>query len=272
MLFMCGLPGHGHLELIDLELEEDFVAVKNPQNLSLPRKFSYLEAAALALGLESIISYVKEPALHNRALHVKERLQEFLSQRESFVAVSEGSNEPEQWKNFEDLVSTACAQGTALQITYRSARTDSLSERVIFPKTLYRERGHAYTIAYCEEAMELRHFRIDRIMNAKPSSSQPSHSLTSQSGEKTQIIAWIAPRNRFFVEENPGIIQSISEADPLSDSPVGPGGLLVHFLIDDCSWLKRSLLELPDPVQIVEPAWFIEEFDAHIDAILDLYR
>ena len=41
MLFMCGLPGYSHLELIDLEIDEDYVSVRNAQNLGRPRQLSF---------------------------------------------------------------------------------------------------------------------------------------------------------------------------------------------------------------------------------------
>ena len=54
-LWMCGLPGYTHLELMDLSFESGFVTIHNAQTLSNPRSLNSEETIALLLGLDLVI-------------------------------------------------------------------------------------------------------------------------------------------------------------------------------------------------------------------------
>ncbi|NBV95903.1 MAG: hypothetical protein EBR90_03835, partial [Actinobacteria bacterium] len=52
--FMCGLPGYTPYELIELQVCDGYVTVREPQVLDKPRSFSASEQLALSLGLQMI--------------------------------------------------------------------------------------------------------------------------------------------------------------------------------------------------------------------------
>ena len=263
MLFMCGLPGYTHSELIDLEIYEEYVAVRNPQNLERPRNFSYSEVVALSLGLDSLRSQIADQGLIERAERLRTRLAQFLGQESSIATVLSTES---TFTDIDLMIADAIKRGTGIEIEYRSARTDSLSTRTIFPESAYRERGHLYTIAFCQKVRELRHFRNDRIVSATP--IHESAKILKESAATTQdgnweVIARLAPQNRFFVEENPSIITSVKEENV---------HLLVTFRIADQQWLVRNLISLPGAVEILSPSAFHDLLNSKIDAILELYR
>ena len=66
------------------------------------------------------------------------------------------------------LVREALDSTGRLAISYYSASTDRVSERVILPRRLFAFRGHWYVDAWCESAGDLRRFRVDRIASAVP--------------------------------------------------------------------------------------------------------
>ena len=55
-LWMCGLPGYTHLELMNLNFESGFVTIANAETLSKPRRITFQEGVALLLGLDLIAS------------------------------------------------------------------------------------------------------------------------------------------------------------------------------------------------------------------------
>ena len=222
MLFMCGLPGYSHSELIDLEIDLNYVAVRNPQNLDKPRRFTVTEVYALLLGLD------------------------------------------EQ----EKILIQAVQLSLGVRIRYRSAKSDSETERTIYPHSFYKERDYIYFVAFCETVQEIRHFRSDRIMMAKlvdNSHTKNIEGLRSSSPEESQkpIRISLSSRNRFFIEEHPTIVNGIIEND---------GQITATFSIGDHQWLLKALLALPGAVEILDPPDFRDAYRSKIDAILDLYR
>ena len=262
MLFMCGLPGYSHLELIDLEIDEDYVSVRNAQNLDRPRNFTYPEVVALLLGLDSVMNQIIEPQLLNRATQLRTRLSTFLGEQVSIATIVD---ERYEYSEFDLLIQNSMKSGCAVEIEYRSSRTDSLSQRTIFPMSSYFDRGHLYTIAFCQRAGELRHFRNDRITRATPMTDLPTPQIleTSEGQAVDHIVAALSTLNRFFIEENPSIISSILEEGDQ---------ILVTFEIADLHWLSKALISLPGPVQVISPVSFRDLYNAKLDAILDLYR
>lgn len=263
MLFMCGLPGYTHLELIDLEIDEDYVAVKNAQNLEKPRNFSYSEVVALSLGLDSLMGQITESELIDRATRLKMKLGEFLGQEESIASVLSMES---PFTDVDMVIAQSIKDGTAVEIDYRSARTDSISTRTILPESAYRERGHLYTIAFCLKVGEIRHFRNDRIASARPILEKLKpivRSLATTASGINEVVVRLSPQNRFFVEENPSIIVSAIEEDV---------HLVVTFAIADHQWLLRNLISLPGPVEVLSPTGFRDLLNSKIDAILALYR
>lgn len=265
MLFMCGLPGYTHLELIDMELEEDYVAIRNPQNLDKPRKLSRTETASLTLGLDLLIPLIVEETLKQKAVNLRARFTTLLGEDAPPVASVIGGNEKYASQN-DRVIALALSQQSSLEITYRSARTDEISTRIIFPVTTYLEREHLYTIAFCSKAGEERHFRHDRIISAKPAVATvgplPHERLKTQE-DLSVIKVLLSPKARFFIEAHGSVVDDVT---PHGDE------LLVTFTIGDHDWLLRELLALPGSLKVVEPMEFAEEFERRLDAILQQYR
>jgi proteasome accessory factor C len=116
MLFMCGLPGYSHLELIDLELDEDYVAVKNAQNLQRPRTFTYSEVVSLVLGLDLLIPQIPDELLRERAMNLQSRLRQHINEEEPSAWIVDSPAPPTE----NDLaISEAIKSGSAVSIEYR---------------------------------------------------------------------------------------------------------------------------------------------------------
>jgi len=266
MLFMCGLPGYTHLELIDMELEEDYVAIRNPQNLGKPRKLSRIETTSLTLGLDLLIPLIGDDELKEKAIDLRLRFTRLLNEEaEPIASVIQGSGQGAS--ESDRLIAQALAKQSSIEISYRSASTDEISSRVIFPKTTYMERDHLYTIAFCSKAGEERHFRHDRILSVKAieagSAPKESHMSANEKRDLLEVKAILAPRNRYFLEAHRSIVESVI--------PHG-SDLLATFSIGDYEWLLRELIALPGRVEVLGPPEFITEFHGRLDAVLSQYR
>jgi proteasome accessory factor C len=265
MLFMCGLPGYSHLELIDLEIDEDYVAVKNPQNLNKPRKLSLPEVTALILGLAAIQPLISDAALKEKSLSLQERLSKLIStqhrdQLASFSVKADLVESP-----FDSLMAQAVAEQKALLISYRSAREEKLTNRTIYPTQSYAAHGYLYSIAFCLLTNEIRHFRHDRIEWAEFSHEDGSNTRrsTQRSSELLQVRVLLSKRNRFFLEEHREIVV---------EQKVNGENIEAVFELGDADWLLRGLISLPGALEILEPREFTASYYERLDAILALYR
>jgi len=266
MLFMCGLPGYSHLELIDLEMDEDYVAVNNPQNLDKPRKLTLPEVTALILGLAAIQPLISDAALKETSFNLQERLSKLIStqhrdQLARFSVKAEIVESP-----YDALIAQAVAEHKGLIISYRSAREEKLTERTIYPTQSYAAHGYLYSIAFCSLTNEIRHFRHDRINSALltddraevKSSQHPDVQLSP-----LQVRARLSRRNLFFIEEHREIVKEVSPSE---------NWIEVLFELGDREWLLRTLTALPGALEILEPVDFAAAYQARLDAILELYR
>lgn len=264
MLFMCGLPGYSHLELIDMELSEEYVAINNAQNLDRPRRFSFQEITSLVLGLQALLSISRDEVIAQRISILMTRLRAMVAEGErsqlELLSV-QSDTQPSEW---DEVIAAAALSGMAVEIEYRSARTDLLTTRIIFPEQTYGSRGFLYTKALCTLSGEIRHFRHDRITRAqaKPDEKRPS-SIRNPSEDLESVRVILARRNLFFVESHPSIVTSAE----ISDEHVA-----VTFELGDKEWLLRSLISLPGSVEVIEPKALREAYHARLGAILALYR
>ena len=264
MLFMCGLPGHSHSELIDMELSADYVAITNPQNLDKPRRLSRVEITSLTLGLELLIPLVTDPQLRLKALSLQARFAKLLSD----VAGSPASvftSSTVQSSECDAEIEKAIASSSGIEIKYRSASADEITTRLIYPISTYSERGYLYTVAHCVRSGEERHFRHDRITGVVPTAHTLPADQSSPSSPRSleQVDVLMDPRNRFFLEAHASIVERV---EPHASE------LKATFTIGDREWLTRELLALPGRVEILGPADFAEQFYRRLDAILNQYR
>jgi proteasome accessory factor C len=266
MLFMCGLPGYSHLELIDLELDENYVAVNNPQNLGKPRKLSLPEVAALTLGLQAISPLISDPLMSMKCKKLQERLSAAVSSQHQAQLLNFSVQGDIAITLHDALISSAAAEQRGLLITYRSAKDEQLTERTIFPTQVYSAHGFFYVIAFCTLTHQVRHFRHDRIASAVLSHDRLnlSSELDADSREASfHIRVRLSKRNLYFIEEHREIVAAVTPSEDWVE---------VLFELGDRDWLLRALTALPGALEILEPADFRAAYEARLDAILDLYR
>lgn len=160
LLWVCGLPGYSHLELIDVQFDGGYISISNADPLSRPRKLTYEESSALIVALNSLLlsvdTHSKEQILNLIAKLVKisERVDPIVS-----IDVSTLTKNPEM-----ELIDKAILQNLQLSIDYYSPTTDTLTSRVIAPlEYLETSSGRKYVYAWCYAAEDFRQFKLERI-------------------------------------------------------------------------------------------------------------
>jgi proteasome accessory factor C len=267
LLWMCGLPGHGPGDLIDLSFEGETVSVVFDAGMSRPLRLTAEEALALVVALRTL---AETPGLADtdavrRALAKVERAAGGAVD-DSTVAVELDHNE-----RLLPLVQRAIDDGRAIRMRYYSASRDEVSERTVDPLRLFEADGRDYLEGWCRQAEGMRVFRLDRIEDAEvlaeaaaiPEGAQPrdlTEGVFHPASEHLLVdlrlgsaYAWVAD---YYVAET-----VTEEGD----------GLRVTLRVADPGWVRALVLGSAGQVEVLSPDWLAEGIRTEAARALDAY-
>ena len=165
LVFLCGLPGYGPGDLIDVDLEGDRVEVRMADYFSAPLRLTPAEALILHAGGAAIS---KLPGMEKA-----DALQRALEKLERAIAGEgrEGAGEVEVALEggtlaHMDRLGSALESGRQIDVEYMSASRGELTRRKIDPWALVAALGRWYLVGWDHLSEEERLFRVDRIKTA----------------------------------------------------------------------------------------------------------
>lgn len=267
LLWVCGLPGYGPGDLIDMAFDGDRVTITYDAGIDRPLKLTPDEALALVVALRML---AETPGMGNR-----DAVERALAKIES--AAGDLADAPVAVKlpgNADRLaqIRAAVERGRALRITYYTASRDATGERVVDPIRVFMVDGRAYLEAWCRRAEAVRLFRTDRIdayveldePAAAPARARPQD-LTDGIFRPTPDLPLVTLRvgrgGRWITEYYP--------CEEITDT--GNGDWLVSLRVTELAWARRLVLGLGSDVTVVSPAELIEDVRRHASAALDAY-
>jgi len=251
LLWMCGLPGYGPGDLIDLSFAGDTVTVTFDAGMSRPLRPSASEATALVVALRALADTpgLVDAGAVRRALAKIESAAGRAAQQQP-VVVGLATREEAALSTVRD----ALDRRRALRMRYYSASRDAVSERTVDPMRLLLVEGRSYLEAWCRSSDAVRLFRLDRIEHAtgldEPAVPPPYARPTDVSAglfraEPDQHLAelTLAADARWVVEYYP--------MEDVVDLP--GGGAMVRMRYADTEWMVRLILGLGADVAVREP-------------------
>ncbi|MGY2874780.1 proteasome accessory factor C [Marmoricola sp. URHA0025 HA25] len=259
VLYMCGLPGYGPGELIDINVEaleddpDGLVSVDNADFLARPLRLGSNEASALIVALHALLD-----ASPSGSREVVERT---LAKLED--AAAEGSTPlvdvhlPPQRPAVEGAskaLAGAIADNRQARLDYYVPTRDETTQRVVDPIAVTRSQGRTYLDAWCHLAEDRRLFRIDRITALEILDSRRvahdleprdlSEGLFAAGPGDLQASVRLGPQMRWFAEYYP--VTSTREA--------ADGCLEATLAVSDERWLLRLALRFGPGLTVLEPA------------------
>ncbi|KAA2266525.1 WYL domain-containing protein [Solihabitans fulvus] len=270
LLWMCGLPGYGPGDLIDLSFEGETVTVAYDAGMKRPLRLTAAEATALLVALRALADTpgVADAAAVQRALA---KIEAAVGQAQpAGVIVGLGSRDTSGTIELRDAVRAAVQRGRALRIRYYTASRDEVTDRVVDPMRLLLVEGRSYLEAWCRSAEGVRLFRLDRIDEVteldEPAAPPPHAQLTDTSEglfrpEPTQQVASLVlePDSRWIAEYYP--VDEVTE--------LGDGRTRVLMRYADTSWMVRLLLGLGGDVLVEAPDELAAQITARAQEALD---
>lgn len=269
-LWVCGLPGYGPGDLIDLSFSEDSIAVTFTAGIDRPLRLTSTEATALLVALRSLLEMpgVVEPAAAQSAI----------AKIEAAAGTAATANPPESTgpavteNPVAGRVRDAVRRGRALHLTYYSASRDTVSERVVDPIRIVLIDEHTYLQAWCRTAEGVRLFRFDRIDDATvldEAAQPPQRALTGDDHLELFEGDPALPAARLRLE--PGYTWLL-DYYPLTDVEVFPDGsceAVLRYASRD--WMVRLLVGLGSGVTVLAPADLVSAVRARAGEALAAY-
>ncbi|MGH3774374.1 MAG: helix-turn-helix transcriptional regulator [Pseudonocardiaceae bacterium] len=249
LLWMCGLPGYGPGDLIDLSFAGDTVTVTFDAGMRRPLRLTGAEATALVVALRALAETpgVVDAGAVRRALA---KIEAAAGQADG-VVVGLATREEAAMAAVRD----ALDHRRALRIRYYTASRDTVGERIVDPMRLLLVEGRSYLEAWCRSAEGVRLFRLDRIEHvatldepaAPPPHARPTDvsagMFRAQPDQQVAVLA-LAPDARWVAEYYP--VEELTE---------GQGGTAtVRMRYADTGWMVRLVLGLGADVMVREPA------------------
>jgi proteasome accessory factor C len=130
LLWMCGLPGHGPGDLIDLSFDEDSVSVTYDAGMSRPLRLTADEALALVVALRTL---AEVPGLAGRDAVERALAKVESAAGESAQAADAVAVRVEAREHILAVVQRAVESRRALHLRYYSAGRDESTERDVDP-------------------------------------------------------------------------------------------------------------------------------------------
>nr|MDT0657581.1 YafY family protein [Micromonospora sp. DSM 115978] len=271
LLWVCGLPGYGPGDLIDMAFDGDRVTITYDAGIDRPLRLTPDEALALVVALRML---AETPGMPNR-----DAIERALAKIEGAAGDLAGTPVEVRIPGDSDRVDAlrgAVQRRRALRITYYTATRDETTERTIDPIRVLMVGGRAYVEAWCRRAEAVRMFRADRIDALteldEPAVAPPEARLHDVSAGVFQppadlplVTLRVGRSGRWITEYYP-----CERVEPESGGAQG-GEWLVSLRVSDLAWARRLVLGLGPDVTVLSPPELVERVRAEAAAALDAY-
>jgi len=254
-LVLCGLPGYGPDQLVDIDFwDDDRIWVHDPQTLTVPMRISSDEAIALSIDLRRMnqIPGVAEKDTINRLIAKMDAV--------TGSAVSVVATSSEDQITQSELIESALAKNLSLNFDYSSAKDDH-SRRNVAPIRVFSVDDYLYLTAWCEQAEAVRSFRFDRMADLR--SGEPLLHADADSPVEVSGLSDLALAPTALVRIDPTIAW-VTEEVWVSRVPDNPGlqkdgQILISVPYLSKEWLIRWILSMAGAATVLEPTAFAKE-------------
>ncbi len=271
LLWVCGLPGYGPGDLIDLAFEGERVRVTFTAGMVRPLRLTTDEAVALVVALRTL----KETP----GLAEGEAVTTALAKVSAVAGHGVGTVTPvavslEAGEAALAVVRDALERRRALHLHYYVPSRDERTERTVDPMKLHLVDGHTYLEAWCRRVEGVRLFRLDRVDDVEvldePAAPPPQahernveHGVYQPEPGSPAVRLRLARTARWVADYYP-----VESATPVDDPP---GGLAVTLRTADLAWARRFVASLGGTALVDEPAELAAQVAADARAALARY-
>ena len=267
LLWMCGLPGHGPGDLIDLSYEGGTVTIIDDQGLRKPLRLTSEEALALVLALRTL---AETPGVVDNDT-VQRALAKVESAAGGGVDDTTVAIELDQETRVVPVLRRAVDERRALRLRYYTAARDETTERVVDPLQVFEADGHGYLEAWCRQAEGVRIFRADRIDELQLL-DEPAHPPADiQQRDVTEGVFQPAAEHLLVVLRLAPAYGWVADFYPVEEAAEIDAGLQVSLRVSEPAWVRALVLGSGGQVEVLSPGWLAESIRADAARALAAY-
>lgn len=275
LLWVCGLPGHGPGDLIDLSFEGDSVTVTFDAGMQRPLRLTPDEAMSLLVALQTLADV---PGLADRGVLERARAKVELAAGGAAagpggISVQLQDQRHQRPGSDQRLASIRAAleAARALGLTYYVPGRDETTDRVVDPMRLLLVEGRSYLEAWCRRAEGVRLFRLDRI-DAVTVLAEPSR-VPDDAPERDLADGLFQPSPSYGTARlrlGPGA-RWVADYYPCEQVTEYGDGLEIALRVADPRWIQRLVLGLGAEAEVLEPLELAQAVRAEAGAALQQY-
>lgn len=259
LLWMCGLPGQGPGDLIDLAFDGDTISVIFDAGMSRPLRLSAEEALALIVALRTL---AETPGIVDRGV-VERALAKVESAAGGHVDAADAVQVAlDAEARARPVVQLALEEFRALELRYFTAGRDETTERVVDPIRTFAAEGRTYLEAWCRRAEGLRVFRLDRIEDAvllEEPASVPAH---VQPRELSEGVYDPAPEHLLVDLLLTPAYEWVAEHYVIESDTTSAAGHEISLRVSDPAWVRALVLSSCGAVTVLSPPWLADDIRA----------
>ncbi|GAB3483231.1 helix-turn-helix transcriptional regulator [Amycolatopsis cihanbeyliensis] len=254
LLWMCGLPGYGPGDLIDLSFEGDTVSVTYDAGMRRPLRLTGAEATALLVALRALAEtpgVVDTEAVQRTIAKIEAAAG---AGQPSGVVVGLGVREAAGTARTREMVQRALRSGRALRMRYYTASKDEINDRTVDPMRLLIVQAISYLEAWCRRAEGVRLFRLDRIDRLEvldEAASPPAHAEPTDLSEGVYAPRPGQPEAELVLEPDARWVAEYYPCEELAE--LDGGRLRIRMGYGDESWMVRLVLSLGGNARVERP-------------------
>jgi predicted DNA-binding transcriptional regulator YafY len=276
----CGLPPYTPDQLMEIMVDEEEVVANLGPELARPRRLTAAEGFALATAARAIEavpgadpdgSLARGLEKLDAVLGDRDRLRIDLGEPPHLAALRRAVEADEQ-----------------VELGYYSVSSDEESLRIVDPVDVVALDGRWYLDGYCHRAVDMRRFRVDRVLSVRPTGvTVARHDSEVPTGPGATADAGRDPRrgemgDAAFVPGPDAVVARVAVDDAglwLTDAvptlglePLPDGRTVVRLGVASTVWFDRLLLRLGPHGEVHDPPELAESGRRAAARLLDRYR
>jgi proteasome accessory factor C len=277
LIWLCGLPGYSHLELIDVSYDSGVISINNAETVDRPMRLSFDEGAALLLAIETLIT-IAPVGDSKLLLTLRSKLLRALDLDQEAPQESAHTLNNEKISGSSPVLPVILkaleSPNQVLDFLYYSATLDASIHAQIIPERIFVQNGFTYLAAFSLTTEEHAMYRVDRIESAKL--AHPSSDISKifdkfkkaekpEASEESPIEATIEIRREgaWFIQKwGLANIEYVQKLDRFR------GVIKVY----NPTWLIRAALSLGGALEVIAPDTLRREVAKAAESALERYR
>lgn len=258
LVFLCGLPGYGPGDLIEVAIDGDRVFVDMADYFKEPLRMTAAEALALYAGgatLATLPGMDQADALKRGLAKLGRAIGAEGPDAGAGIEVQMEAGSPQHLEKLQ----RALSDGKRVRIQYFSSTKAELTERVVDPWGLIAALGHWYLVGWDHLYADERMFRADRIKQVEPTEEDAEVPADFDPDRYRGAFRGLGSTT-MTLEISPSTARWFEDYYPVRSSTVLADGWKRFELVSGGDrWAATLVMRLGSDVRAVHPGAVIDE-------------